>query len=54
MIFFGTISLSAADETLTSIIQWALHGRLVSATPRLLPNVALSYRGFRSLRLAAQ
>jgi hypothetical protein len=54
MILFGTISLPALNETLTPIIQRALHGRLISAAPKLLLNLALSYRGFRSLRLAAQ
>jgi hypothetical protein len=54
MILFGTISLPALDETLTPIIQRTLPGRLISAAPKLLLNLALSYRGFHSPRLDAQ
>lgn len=53
MTLFGPISLPAPDETLSLIIQRARR-RLILVAPELLLNLALSYRGLCSQRLAAQ
>jgi hypothetical protein len=52
MSFFGPIS-PLMPSTDFSSVSGVLIFSLVSAIPSLLLNVVLSYRGFRSVRLAA-